>query len=176
MELIDVLNEDGTKTGKSATRAEIHNKGYWHEAAHVWLLNSKNEVLLQRRSMKKENHPGIWDISAAGHVSAGDDGLITAIRETEEELGVSLAPEDVEVIGKVKQPSNQDSGYINNEFNDIYLVRKDVPISDIKMQESEVDEIKYVPVLEFKRVVESKDSSSVSHDEEFRLLFKKLGV
>jgi isopentenyl-diphosphate Delta-isomerase len=176
MELIDILNEDGVKTGKNATRAEIHNKGYWHEAAHVWLLNSKNEALLQRRSIKKENHPGMWDISAAGHVSTGEDGLTTAIRETEEEIGVRLAPEDLEFIGKVKQSYKRNDGYANNEFDDVYLVKKDVPISDLKMQESEVDEIKYVPITELKRMVGSRNSSLVMHDEEFTLLFRRLGI
>ena len=70
-ELIDILDEKGNKIGVSKTRGEVHAKGLWHQAAHVWIYNSKGEILLQKRSMQKESWPGRWDISAAGHVQQG---------------------------------------------------------------------------------------------------------
>ena len=54
MELIDVLNENGIKTGKIASRDEVHQKGLWHRAIVVAIINDKNEILLQQRSANKE--------------------------------------------------------------------------------------------------------------------------
>lgn len=56
MELIDVLNENGVKTGKIASRDEVHQKGLWHRAIVVAIINEKNEILLQQRSANKEKN------------------------------------------------------------------------------------------------------------------------
>lgn len=68
-ELIDVLDENGIKTGQVMTRSEIHKQGLWHRAIVVAIINERNEILLQQRSMEKEKNAGLWDISAAGHIS-----------------------------------------------------------------------------------------------------------
>lgn len=65
-EYIDVLNENGIKTGEVMTRKEIHKKGLWHRAIVVAIINKKNEVLLQQRSPSKDTNPNLWDISVSG--------------------------------------------------------------------------------------------------------------
>ena len=70
-ELIDVLDENGVHTGEVLPRKEIHKRGLWHRAIVVAIINEKNEVLLQQRSEKKDKNAGMWDISVAGHISAG---------------------------------------------------------------------------------------------------------
>lgn len=84
-EMIDVLDENGIKTGQIASRDEVHKKGLWHRCIVVAILNDKNEILLQQRSQEKLTHPGKWDLAAAGHVDAGEDALSAAMRETTEE-------------------------------------------------------------------------------------------
>ena len=91
MELIDVLNENGVKTGKIASRDEVHQKGLWHRAIVVAIINEKNEILLQQRSANKEKNANMWDISAAGHISAGQDSLMAATREINEEVSVTAS-------------------------------------------------------------------------------------
>jgi len=66
MELIDVLDAQGLKTGIAETKPEIHRQGLWHQTVHVWLINSQGEILLQHRSELMENYPDMWDISVAG--------------------------------------------------------------------------------------------------------------
>ena len=66
-ELIDVLDENGVKTGKIVTRSEVHKKGLWHRAIVVAILNDDNKLLMQQRSYKKDKNAGMWDISVAGH-------------------------------------------------------------------------------------------------------------
>ena len=86
MEYIDVLDENGVKTGEILSRREIHKRGLWHRAIVVAVINEKNEILLQQRSMNKDKNPGLWDISVAGHVSAGQDAISAAVREIYEEI------------------------------------------------------------------------------------------
>lgn len=89
-ELIDVLDENGIKTGEVLPRSEIHNRGLWHRAIVVAIVNGDNEVLLQKRSATKKKNPGMWDISVAGHISAGQDSLSAAAREINEEVCINL--------------------------------------------------------------------------------------
>jgi isopentenyl-diphosphate delta-isomerase len=72
MERIDVLTPDGRPTGVTKGKSEVHRDGDWHRAAHVWIVTPSGRILLQRRSVRKENYPGFWDVSAAGHLSAGE--------------------------------------------------------------------------------------------------------
>lgn len=90
IELIDVLNENGVKTGEVATRDEVHEKGLWHRSIVVAILDKNNRILLQKRSANKEKNAGMWDISAAGHLSAGQDSVSAAAREINEEVSINL--------------------------------------------------------------------------------------
>ena len=71
-EYFDVLTENGEYTDRIETRDECHSKGLWHKAVAVFIINSKNQVLLQKRSANKKSHPNCWDISGAGHIKAGE--------------------------------------------------------------------------------------------------------
>ena len=103
MELFDVLDEDGKKTGVVRERSLVHMDGVPHGTAHIWVVR-KNEdktydLLLQKRSRGKDSYPGCYDISSAGHVQAGDEFLPSAIRELKEELGIEAKEEDLEFAG-----------------------------------------------------------------------------
>ena len=91
-EIFDVVNERDEVIGRN-TRAEVHRLGLQHRAVHVLVFNSKGEIFLQKRSMKKDCCPGAWDSSAAGHLDCGEDYDACAARELREELGFqSTAP------------------------------------------------------------------------------------
>ena len=102
-ELIDVLNEDGTKTGKVVTRKEVHEKGLWHRIVVIAIIDKEGHILMQQRAKDKETNPGKWDISTAGHVSAGQTSIEAAIREVKEEIGIALEEKDLEYIAKCTQ-------------------------------------------------------------------------
>lgn len=173
MEYLDICDSEGNLTGETATKKEAHDKGLWHKTAHIWIVNSKNEVLIQRRSPLIDNHPNEWDISAVGHISAGEDSITSALRETQEELGLQIEPNDFIQIGELKQMSSR-VGYINNEISPVYVIRKDLDISQIKLQEEEVAEVKFITVLELKNLVDNQDPTFVPHAEEYKLLFDYL--
>jgi isopentenyldiphosphate isomerase len=88
-EIFDVVNDRDEVIGQLARR-EVHRQGLKHRATHILIFNAKGEVFLQKRSLKKDNHPGVWDSSASGHVDSGEDYDSCAVREVGEELGVHL--------------------------------------------------------------------------------------
>lgn len=89
-EIFDVVNERDEVTGR-ARRAEVHRRGWMHRATHVLVFNTSGQVFLQKRSLKKDRQPGLWDSSASGHVDSGEDYDACVVRELREELGLELA-------------------------------------------------------------------------------------
>lgn len=88
-EIFDIVNERDEVIGRKP-RSEVHARGLLHRAIHVLVFNSRGEVFLQKRSMKKDRQPGVWDSSCSGHVDAGEDYDETAMRELREEIGLRL--------------------------------------------------------------------------------------
>jgi isopentenyl-diphosphate delta-isomerase type 1 len=87
-ELFDVVDSQDRVIGQ-ATRGEVHTKGLLHRSVHILVFNSRGELFLQKRAMTKDENPGYWDSSAAGHVNAGEEYRTSAHRELMEELGIS---------------------------------------------------------------------------------------
>lgn len=93
-EIFDVVNDADVVIDRRP-RSEVHRLGLKHRAVHVLIYNARGELFLQKRSMKKDCHPGTWDSSASGHLDTGEDYDACAVREVREEIGliVSEAPE-----------------------------------------------------------------------------------
>ena len=174
-EYLDVLDQDGNKTGVVKLRSEVHRDGDYHKTVHVWIINDKNEILLQRRSPNKDSYPNMLDISSAGHLMAGDSSLDGAVREIKEELNIDVNPDDLKLIKTLKKHSNPKPGFINNEFADVYIYKTNKDISDMKYQEEEISEILFVPFYKFKDMVINHDPDLLRHEDEFQILFDLLG-
>lgn len=142
-EYFDVLNEEGNYTGKVESREKCHKEGLWHKAVVVFIINSKEQVLLQRRSTNKKLWPNMWDVTAGGHVLAGEFGFQTIIRETKEELGIELDKSEMIFLGSSRS-SNVKGDIINNHFNEYYIANKDIDETKLKLQEEEVSEVKWI--------------------------------
>jgi isopentenyldiphosphate isomerase len=89
-ELFDVVNVHDEVIDHKP-RSEVHRFGLKHRAVHVLVFNSRGEIFLQKRSMKKDRQPGLWDSSASGHLDSGEDYDAAAVRELQEELGLTVA-------------------------------------------------------------------------------------
>jgi isopentenyldiphosphate isomerase len=89
-EMFDVVNERDEVIDRKP-RSEVHRLGLLHRAVHVLVFNALGEVFLQKRSMKKDRQPGLWDSSASGHVDSSEEYDATAVRELQEEIGLRLA-------------------------------------------------------------------------------------
>jgi isopentenyldiphosphate isomerase len=176
MEHFDILDEHGNPTGREKSRDLVHRDGDWHRTVHVWIVNSKREVLLQRRSLTKESHPGKWDISAAGHIEAGTMAIEAAVREVGEELGVSVTATDLRYLFTVHgEYRDQSTGFLDREYSDVYLLERDLDVGSLTVQKDEVAEVRFVAADELARRVREHDASLVSHDEEYQRLFGVIG-
>lgn len=107
-EKFDILNEYGEFTNIIKTRKEVHEKGLWHRAVVLFIINDKNEVLLQKRSATKKMWPNLWDITAGGHVLSGEFGYQAILREAKEEINLNLTKEELIFIGStISKNSNK---------------------------------------------------------------------
>jgi isopentenyl-diphosphate delta-isomerase type 1 len=88
-DIFDIVNERDEVIGRER-RSVVHARGLLHRAVHVLVFNSRGEIFLQKRSMKKDRQPGVWDSSCSGHVDSGEDYNQTALRELGEEIGLHL--------------------------------------------------------------------------------------
>jgi len=169
MELIDVLTASGQPTGIRKPKTDIHRDGDWHRAAHVWIVAPDGRVLVQRRSHRKENNPGLWDVSAAGHLSAGESAIEAAVRETGEEIGLVLSPNELKHLATMSQSCVLNEGtYLDNEIHEIFLVRRDVDVRSLKLDSEEVAEVKWIRELR-------PDETFVPHGEEYALVASAMG-
>lgn len=171
-EYLSELDRNGKHTGNILPRTEIHKSGTWHRSVHIWLLNSKKELLFQKRSNHVELDAGLWDISCAGHVSAGSDSLSTAITELNEELGLLCKNEELEFITTIKKNKKYSADYIDNEFNDIYILRKDFEITDILFDDNYVEEIKFLPAEFLQDLVDKPKSDYAEHTKEYKMVLE----
>ena len=173
-EYFDVLDTDGNQTGISRPRDEVHSNGLWHRSIYVWIINNNNEVFLQKRSANKKSYPNMWSISITGHLSSGENSINGAVREIEEELGVVVAPEDLKLIGTQKYTQIINSEFINNEFSDIFLLNLSLDVANLKLQEEEVSEVKYIHIDQLKEMVATKDVTLIMNDNAYNTLFNHL--
>lgn len=160
-ELIDRFDEDGKFVG-TIMKSQAHKIGAWHKSVHIYLVNKDNELLVQQRASDKDLYPNTWDISVGGHVSAGEKTIVSAQRELGEELGLDADLNDFEYLFTYKEILSQ-GDFVSKEFVDVFLLIKNVKNDDIKLQEEEVSNFKFIPVSKFLEMIESKDSKLLPH-------------
>ena len=144
---MDILDESGNRTGTSIKKSEAHRKGLFHPTIHVWFYTLDGRILLQQRGKNKKSFPLLWDVSVAGHVSAGEDIVTAAIREIKEEIGLDVTERDLEKIGVFKSVQKHSEGFVDAEFHHTYLCNLKTSLTDLKKQESEVQDLSLVPLL-----------------------------
>ena len=111
MEILDIYDEHGNLTGRTAERSTFLSKGEYFLCAHVILENQDGLFLVQKRSDTKATRPGQWDITA-GAVDAGETSLDGALREAKEEIGLTLPREKMRFLFRDRRRSC---------YHDVYL-------------------------------------------------------
>lgn len=148
-ELIDVLDNEGSKTGETVLKSVAHHKGIFHETVHVWFYTSNGKILLQQRGKEKSIFPLLWDVSVAGHIGAGELVETAAIREVKEEIGLSISSNELHKIGVFKSVQQHHKDLIDCEFHHTYISLLKVPLKHLKKQESEVADLRLTSLLQF---------------------------
>lgn len=141
MEKHELVDINGNKTGKILTHIEARNpnnvpKGYYISVVGVVIINEDNEILLQKRSRFKRANPSKWGI-CGGKVDLNESTLEAGIRETFEEIGIQLKKEDLKFLS---MDTNEKTHFT------VYYIRKNVNINECKLQEEELEEVKYYKI------------------------------
>lgn len=157
-EIFDVYTREGKFIGsqpKSVCHSE--NAGVYHKPVWIYIINSNNEILVQRRASTKKRFPNLWGMSSGGHVNSGEQIIDGAIRETEEELGIKTKKEDYNLV----------SEYIDDsawEIAQLYIAHLDFNIEDTILQKEEVSEVRWFSFDEFKKLVNSEEHVPLAED------------
>lgn len=128
-DIFDIVNERDEVIGRKP-RSEVHARGLLHRAVHVMVFNARGEIFLQKRSMKKDRQPGVWDSSCSGHVDSGETYDQTAVRELREEIGLVLT-RPPEKLFKIDACAETDA-----EFVWTYCCKNEGPF---ELQEEEIE-------------------------------------
>jgi len=145
-ELFDIYDDNDVWIG-TAERKEAHRLGLWHHTVHCWLVRREERegrtvarVLFQQRSANKDTGAGCFDITAAGHLAAGETPE-AIVRELQEELGVEVSFEALREYGIIREQGAGVVGgaaYIDNEVSRVYGLEVSMQVTDFRLQEEEV--------------------------------------
>ncbi|MDO4743017.1 MAG: NUDIX domain-containing protein [bacterium] len=146
MENWDVLDKDGNLIGKTVKREKVYLlKGEYHLVVHIWVVGPDGRLIIQRRSDQKQFMPGEWAAHGGAAIS-GETSVQAAKRELFEEIGVEADASRFKLIRRIKK---------RNSLVDVYLVRCNVPMCKLVLQQSEVAEVKKVHLNQLKKMVNS---------------------
>ena len=144
METWDVYNARGEKTGRVQEEGQPLREGEFRLCGSLWLLNTKGELLIQQRAQCKSRAPGKWSVTGGGAL-AGETGLQACLREAREELGLAFEPEQLSLLLK-----SVGEGLI---FED-YIVRCDLPVQAMTLQEQEVSQVQWASPQEIRALAD----------------------
>ena len=156
-EFLEVYSPEGTKTGQKKSKSEIHRKGLFHSTVHVWIFTDEGNILIQKRSKKKELNPGVWDVSVAGHIKFNENIKKAAKRETLEETGININTKDLLKIG-VYRSINIHPTAIDKEFFHTYILKIDKNSINLGFKNNEVDDLKFISIEEMESLIKEKNN------------------
>lgn len=151
MELWDVYDINKKFTGKVIDRHSYERlkEGEYHLVVEAIIINSKGEILLNKRSKFKNKYPNMWE-STAGSCIKGENSLQSILREIREELGVIFNEPDA-VFYKTLRDDNA------KDFKDVWLFRKNLEIKDLSYTDGEVVDSKWVTIDEFEKMIDNEE-------------------
>jgi isopentenyldiphosphate isomerase len=159
-ELFDIVNERDEVIGRKP-RSEVHRLGLLHRAAHVLVFNARGDIFLQKRSLKKDRQPGVWDSSASGHLDSGEDYDTAAVREVWEEIGLRLTSPPERLF---KLPAGEET---DAEHVWVYRVESEGPF---ELNPEELDGGAWFEPAEVTRLIEARPEAFASA---FRTIWKR---
>lgn len=142
MDIYDLYDDHGNMVGECAPRNTPLPRNRNILTVHIYIQNDDGLYLIQKRSLRKDIFPGLWDVTM-GAVKRGESSIQGAIRETEEELGLKLEEGEMEYLGRrLNHPA----------LWDVWLARTKFRAEDCRLQPTEVLEIRMVTKSEMLRV------------------------
>ena len=136
-EYLDILDKDGNYKGYQKPRMADLDNDEFSRVIHVWIKNSNGMYLVQKRSKYKKVDPNLWSITA-GHVSGGEDSIVSLRRELMEELSYNLDESKLKYIFTLFPKEGI------HHIADIYVLYDDIDIDQVMAQYEEVQAVRYV--------------------------------
>ncbi len=166
-ELIDVYNSKKEKTGKTVERKRgaTLDEGEYIISVTCWIINNEGKILLTQRKLNKHNG-GKWE-PTTGLIVSGESSLQGMIRELNEEIGINVNQSEIKLIKEIVE-ERADVSF----FRDIYLIKKDIDLEDIKYKDGEVVSAKYATIDEFKLMLSNNET--LEYLEYFIDLYKEI--
>lgn len=153
----EILDNNGNTTGEIMEKYDqkVFDRGLYHLGSDVWIINSENKILIQKRSQQKSLEPNVWAMTG-GSVILGEQSKETIVREAKEELDIDINPNELKFMTKFKT---------GNVWIDTYILKHDYDISKMKFQEDEVSDVKWATWEEINTLV--KNGEFINHRLEF---------
>ena len=153
-ELWNIYNKNRNKTGRVIERGQPMYDGEYHLSVHVWIHNRKGEWLISKRSPEKKTSPNIWE-ACSGAAVAGEDSLATALRETREELGITLDPNKGHMVTTMIHENQHPPG--GSCMADVWIFSHNCPIEDIILQPGETCDARWEKADTIRSMIASGD-------------------
>ncbi|MBR3229513.1 MAG: NUDIX domain-containing protein [Bacilli bacterium] len=153
MELVDLYDSQKELTGETVDKKEVP-EGKFRLSVHVWITNDQGELLLQQRLATAHKFPNMWSVTG-GAVQAGESSLDGVLRELSEELGIKADKEEMKFLASYRRKF---------DYVDVWLLNRNIDVKNIKMQEDEVQAVKWVTMEEFEKMLENKKVIRSSYD------------
>lgn len=138
-EMVDVYDESMRRLGV-AERKVAQAAGLWLSTFHCWLYREASDgprVVFQLRASTKDRYAGLFDVSAAGHLMAGEDPL-EGVREIREELGLEIEASSLARLG-IKHETSKEGDFVNRQFCNVFLGKIEAPVESAGIGLDEVD-------------------------------------
>lgn len=165
MELLDIYDSTGKTTGKTIERGDKNTvlEDDEHIAVGViFIENSNHQFLIQKTSQEKDGEYS----STGGHITHDETPLSSIKREVEEELGINIDNEQIEELGFI---------CYDMPLRYIFYLKKDIELSKVKLQQEEVEYVKYMTIEEINNLIETNQITK-SHGILFKEVLKKKGL
>ncbi len=166
-EYFDVRDAQGRSTGEKKLRSKVHADGDWHSCVHVWLIHAETgKVLLAQRAPAKDSFPSCWDVSCAGHLSAGETVGEATAAELAEELGVQV-PAGVSfnewckhIVTLPREVISQGGQFIDREHTHCFMVEGAWSTGDLTLQADEVAQVRWEDIDTLREALRKGDDRS----------------
>ena len=141
----DLYDANRNPLGRTIKRGDAFAEGEYYVCCEVWMQNSEGKLLMTQRHPDKKAG-GLWEFTGGG-VLVGETTKQAALRELEEELGVTAKEKDLSLLDVYQH---------KNYFMDIFVAKMDVETSSLVLQRSEVVDAKWVSHEEILKMIEEK--------------------
>ena len=157
-----IIVDENDKIIDHKNRSNLKKEDTYRVSA-LWITNSFGEILLARRHHTKTHHPRKWGPAVAGTVDEGETYEDNIIKEAEEELGLK------NIKPKLGPKTRTDDEYHN--FTQWYILSVDKNIDEFKIQEDEVEEVRWFPPDELRKQLQEHSEYFLPSMKEYFELF-----